>query len=134
MLHVRRLLRGLTGLGTGKAVLTGVRNLEGRIGSAAYDSQKEMFYEHFATFYPQHFHGTGDLYASVLTGALTRGLELPESMGLAVEFGAGWARGTRGEPDRRGGGVNCGEAIPYLVDRLRAKQEEPGSPILRYGI
>ena len=82
MLHVQRLLRGLTGLGTEKAVLTGVRNFEGRIGSAAYDSKKEMFYEHFATFYPQHFHGTGDLYASVLTGALTRGLELPESMGL----------------------------------------------------
>ena len=134
MLHVQRLLRGLTGLGTEKAVLTGVRNFEGRIGSAAYDSKKEMFYEHFATFYPQHFHGTGDLYASVLTGALTRGLELPESMGLAVDFIAECARITLRDPDHRWYGVNFEEAIPYLVDRLRLKQEEPGSPILRYGI
>ena len=134
MLHVRRLLRRLTDLGAKKAVLTGVRNMEGRIGSAAYDSREELFYEHFATFYPEHFHGTGDLYASVLTGALTRGVELRESMGLAVDFIAECARITLRDPDHRWYGVNFEEAIPYLVDRLRAKQEEPGSPILRYGI
>ena len=134
MLHVHRLLRRLTDLGAKKAVLTGVRNMEGRIGSAAYDSREGRFYEHFATFYPEHFHGTGDLYASVLTGALTRGLELRESMGLAVDFIAECARITLRDPDHRWYGVNFEEAIPYLVDRLRAKQEEPGSPILRYGI
>ena len=104
MLHVRRLLRRLTDLGAKKAVLTGVRNMEGRIGSAAYDSREELFYEHFATFYPEHFHGTGDLYASVLTGALTRGLELRESMGLAVDFIAECARITLGDP------ISCRQA------------------------
>lgn len=134
MLHVRRLLRKLTSLGTKQAVLTGVRNAEGRIGSAAYDSETEIFYEHFAAFYPMQFHGTGDLYASVLTGALTRGLKLSEAMGLAVDFIAECARITLRDPDHRWYGVNFEEAIPYLVDRLRAKQQEPGSPILRYGI
>ncbi|MBP3879832.1 MAG: pyridoxamine kinase [Lachnospiraceae bacterium] len=133
-LHIRELLRRLTGLGAGKAVLTGVRNAEGRIGSAAFDLQTEMFYEHFAAFYPMHFHGTGDLYASVLTGAMTRGLALSEAMGLAVDFIAECARITLRDPDRRWYGVNFEEAIPYLVDRLRAIQEDPDSPILRYGI
>ena len=35
---------------------------------------------------PQEFHGTGDVFTSVLTGALVRGASLPEAARQAVDF------------------------------------------------
>ena len=35
---------------------------------------------------PEHYPGTGDIYASVLTGAMIKGDTLPVSMAKATEF------------------------------------------------
>ena len=43
---------------------------------------------------PREFHGTGDVFASVLTGALVRGAALPEATRQAVEFVRACAQAT----------------------------------------
>lgn len=45
------------------------------------------------------FHGTGDLYASVLTGALVKGKSLQESAQLAAEFTSLCAVRTASQPE-----------------------------------
>ncbi|MBP5209961.1 MAG: bifunctional hydroxymethylpyrimidine kinase/phosphomethylpyrimidine kinase, partial [Clostridia bacterium] len=58
----------------------------------------ELFsYEHDRI--PVSFHGTGDRYASVVTGALMRGLDLPAALTLACDHTAETIRATLSDQD-----------------------------------
>ena len=70
---------------------------------------------------PQSFHGTGDIFASVLTGSLVRGLEFEKAYSLAADFVVESIRQTLGEREYNWYGVNFEQAIPYLVRRLEKK-------------
>ncbi len=70
---------------SGKAVvLTGVAEREGMTGAAVFDGQQVTFLEHKKC--PGSFHGTGDMFASVLTGRLLRGDTLTEAAEKAGRF------------------------------------------------
>ena len=74
-------------LATKKVVLTGVYFDDEACGAAAYDNGDV----HFALKkrVPGKYHGTGDLFASVLTAALVSGKPLDIATDIAVEFTAG---------------------------------------------
>jgi hypothetical protein len=67
------------------------------------------------------FHGTGDLFASVLTGGLVRGWSLAEAAGLAADFVSRCAQRTREEAPRREG-VDFEPLLWRLGQRM---EEEP---------
>lgn len=67
-------------------VLTGVSLTEGQIGAGYFDRITGTTGFAMAHQEPAHFPGTGDLFASVLLGALMRGDELPGSVRQAVDF------------------------------------------------
>lgn len=71
-----------------KIVLTGVYfSEEGKgYGAAAYDKGKIYFA--FDEKIPGNYHGTGDLFASVLTAALVNGNTLEQAVKAAVKFTA----------------------------------------------
>lgn len=85
----RRALEAAEQLGlNGKrsVVLTGVSSSERSTGAACFDAntgKKELIETQRI---PQDFYGTGDVFASVLTGALVRGENLPCAVRRAVEF------------------------------------------------
>ncbi len=67
-------------------VLTGITTREGQIGAAYYDATNNTADIHFESFVGQEYHGTGDLYTSVLLGSLLHGLPLAGAVRAASVF------------------------------------------------
>jgi len=83
--RARSMLRSLAELGCKRPVLTGVRR-GSEHGAVAFDSVNNEFTSAFCQHVDRQMHGTGDIFASVFTGAVTLGKELGEALGLAVRF------------------------------------------------
>lgn len=72
--------------GQRSVALTGVSLAPGQTGAMCFDAGTGRT-EAVQTEYVAHeFHGTGDVFASVLTGALVRGASLAEAAARAAEF------------------------------------------------
>ncbi len=78
-------LKALTDIGCGTAVITGIRNGEMH-GTVAYEKSTGSFFEAYRKHVPEQMHGTGDIFASVLSGALIRGASLAHAIRIAVHF------------------------------------------------
>lgn len=63
---------------------------------------------------PGSYHGTGDIFASVVTGAMAKGSSLERAQKLAVDFTLESMRKTMEDPERRCYGVNFEEALTTL--------------------
>ena len=72
--------------GRRSVVLTGVSLQPGKIGAACFDRETGQVALIQTDFAGRAFHGTGDLFASVLTGALVRGETLCQAAERAAEF------------------------------------------------
>ena len=103
------LVRALSLQGQRSVVLTGYAAAPGQVGALCYDRDTRQVEAVQTARVPQDFPGTGDLFASVLTGALTRGAPLLQAARTAVDFvgscvarsvaeGAGAAEGVGVEP------------------------------------
>lgn len=72
--------------GTRSVVLTGVTLKKGEIGACLFDRGSGVTEFLFDRFIVKEFHGTGDVFASVLTGALVQGRSLRDAVRLAEVF------------------------------------------------
>lgn len=79
-------MRELSGGGKRSVVLTGLSMSEGKIGPGWLDAGTGQSGVMSFPFIGMQYHGTGDLYASVLTGAILRGASFEASVRLAAEF------------------------------------------------
>lgn len=84
--YVKDILVKLSGLGCRIPILTGIHCGSDRQGAAAYDSETGEFYFALNRNIDQVFHGTGDIFASVFTGAVTLGKSVGEALELSVNF------------------------------------------------
>lgn len=82
--YISKLLADLAKLGAGKIILTGVSYREGYTGVVVYDGGKIHYYEH--ELIDRICHGTGDVYASVFTGALLRGHSVESAAQIAADI------------------------------------------------
>ncbi len=100
----RRWAEALSRDGRRSVVLKGVSLAPGTIGAVCFDRDSGQTGFVSAPLAPGAFHGTGDLFASVLTGALVTGKTLSAAAQLAADFTALCARRTaeRGLPEREG--------------------------------
>lgn len=80
--------------GTRSVVLTGVSLREGEIGACVFDRADGRTEFVFDEFISKEFLGTGDVFASVLTGALVKGAPLREAARQAAAFVRECARQT----------------------------------------
>lgn len=117
----RRCCKALSRNGRRSVVLTGVSLTESSIGAACFDRETGRVDFTAAPLVPDAFHGTGDLFSSVLTGALARGWTLAEAAQLASEFTSQCARRTLAEAAPRREGV----AFEPLLWQLGQRMEEP---------
>lgn len=118
--YIREMLERLLDLGCGTAALTGVSFEPGRLGVAYLDRDgKEFFY--FTKQCPQSYHGTGDIFASTVTGGLMRGLDLGESLSLAADYVAACIDATAASEEPRWYGAEFETVIPELCRMLRAR-------------
>ena len=125
--YLKKILRDIAALGAKKIVLKGVefpedqpnfKNVAGKIGIVAYDAEKDVFTSYFHEKVDQTFHGTGDIFASVFTGAYLRGLTLEESYSLAADFVVEAIKETMSHENHNWYGVDFEAVFPYLVKRL----------------
>ena len=71
--YVKDVLRKLSSLGCRTPVITGIHYDDKLQGAAAYDSAADKFYFSFDRNVNYRFHGTGDIFASVFSGACALG-------------------------------------------------------------
>ena len=72
--------------GKRSVALTGMSEAPGRTGALCYDARSGSLETIQTDFVAHPLLGTGDIFASVLTGALVKGKTLPEAARQAVEF------------------------------------------------
>ena len=125
--YLKKILKDIAALGAKKVVLKGVefskdqpsfKNVLGKIGIVAYDAEKDAFSSYFHEKVDQNFHGTGDIFASVFTGAYLRGLTLEESYSLAADFVVEAIKETMKQENHNWYGVDFEAVFPYLIKRL----------------
>ena len=83
---LRRLTEELSLGGTRSVALTGASLEAGKTGAMCFDARTGRTQAVQTDFIVHPLHGTGDVFASVLTGALLRGRSLAEAAEQAVEF------------------------------------------------
>lgn len=121
---IQDILVALSALGAKQVALTGVSFSPDQLGVMAYDAETGTFFSYYNEKMPASFHGTGDVFASVVVGAMARGHTLWEALPLAVDYTLESIRKTIADPARQWYGVNFEEAIPMLTTRLSEKAHE----------
>lgn len=84
--EIEELLRALSDMGPRYSVITGVSFEPGKIGAGCYDSETDEFTYYFADYIDKIYHGTGDIFSSVVVGNLVNGKSVYDSLKLASEF------------------------------------------------
>lgn len=119
MEYAEDILRKLVGLGCSTPILTGVDFGDGREGAAAYDSVNDCFYYSFRNHIDCRCHGTGDIFASVFTGAVALGKTLRQALDISVNFTADCIEMTLPEKDEMWYGCAFELCIDKLLDYIR---------------
>ena len=112
---VRGLLTKLVNAGCKFPVITGVTLDNGSFGFIGLNSENGEFISYGTTKVPYKSHGTGDVYASAFTGALTLGKSVHTALKIATDFTAASIRNTYEDPDSVNYAVNFEAEIPYLL-------------------
>ena len=82
--YIDALIDGLLALGARNVIITGVAYREGKTGVVVVENGVYTHYEHDKLGNPCH--GTGDIYASAFTGALTRGKSACDAARIAADY------------------------------------------------
>lgn len=116
--YIEDILRRLSFLGPAMVVLTGVAFNDDELGCAVYCRDTDEIFYSFSMKYPGIYYGTGDLFASALTGAYMRGKSISESAEIALEFtNAAIGRTYEAGTDTRLG-VNFEQGIADYIKKL----------------
>lgn len=84
--EIKDLLIELSFLGPKYVVLTGVSFNENKLGVMSYNKETNKFFTYFKEKVPAKYHGTGDIFASTLVGAITNSNTLEEGLKVAVDY------------------------------------------------
>ena len=115
--YIEELCRGLYGIGAKTVVLTGVSFEADKLGFAVYDGQEFKYY--FNKRRIRSSHGTGDVYASIFTGAVMNGYSFFDAASFAADMVCECLDIT---PEDHWYGVSFEAVIPELVRRLAEKK------------
>ena len=113
----------MAALGVKRVLLTGVSFAPDRLGAMGYDSRTGTYFTAQGRRVPASFHGTGDIFAAVVTGGLMRGMTLEQAASLAVEFVLACIDATARDPQAGWYGVEFEKALPLLCERVRELPE-----------
>ena len=115
--EIESLIHRLSSLGAKKIVLKGIEKDEKTMGIAIYDGEKDDISYYFHEKVHETFHGTGDVFASVFTGAMVRGVSFSDAASLAADFTVEAIKETMKEENYHTYGVDFEKALPYLMKR-----------------
>ena len=116
--YIQNLLIKLTDFGCKTAILTGVSFDDINLGIYGYDSINKKFFSYFSEQVPKKFHGTGDVFASTLCGALTVGKTLSDSAKLTVDYTVQCIKETIKNKEHIWYGVDFETCLPFLIKNI----------------
>ena len=116
--RVKELLVMLTDLGCPMAAITGVSLCEGRVGVMSYNAETKEYFYYDREYLPVAFHGTGDVFASTVVGAMARGRSVEEALTMAVNYTVETIACTMNDPGHHWYGVNFEATLPSLIKAL----------------
>lgn len=116
--YVKDLLAKLVKLGSKTVALTGVSLSEGKTGVMGYDSVKDEYFSYQNDLVPAVYHGTGDIFSSVVVGALMNNISWKDSLKIAADYTAETIRVTMKDPKKPWYGVDFESTIPTLIKTL----------------
>ena len=117
--YVEGLIKRLSDMTGGDAVLTGVQFSDDGIGAASYSRADGEVKYAISDKLEGSYHGTGDVFASVLTAAVVSGRSLADAAALAVRFTRDCIARTLADPDlSRRYGVNFEGGLGGLASEL----------------
>lgn len=105
-------------IGAEKIVLTGVSSRKGYYGAVCFDAKEKSTAYFEQKKVDDHFYGTGDIFASVLSAGLLNDKSLGESTDIATEFTQRTIRMSAEQNLPRRFGVCFEKNIPWLIRRL----------------
>lgn len=117
--EIKDMLIELSFLGPKYVVLTGVSFNENKLGVMSYNKETNKFFTYFKEKVPAKYHGTGDIFASTLVGAITNRNTLEEGLKVAVDYVWETINDTYKTNKKDVYGVNFETKIPYLIDRIK---------------
>ena len=82
--YINKLLKDLYALGAKNVILTGVSYEEGKIGAVYYNGTETISY--FSNKIVKSYHGTGDIFSSVIVANIVNKVDIKENLKEAVEF------------------------------------------------
>ena len=119
--QAKSLLVRLSELGPNYVVITGTPMASGSIANIGYDRQNNSFWYIDCDYVPVSYPGTGDLFASVLTGGFLTGDSLPMAMGRAAYFVERCIKTTFSYSSDTRYGVMLEKELGVLIDRQNIK-------------
>ena len=112
--YIKSLVDGFVALGIKKVVITGVKYGDGRHGAMAYDVECGEYRYLFGENMSCYFHGTGDIFSSVLCGALTKGDDVYSATQKSVDFTIACIKQTMPDRENHPYGVKFEECLHLL--------------------
>ena len=96
--EIKDYIHGLAEMGPKIVIVTSVpeNSLERKTSVIAYNKKNNRFWKVTCHFLPANYPGTGDAFASVVTGSLLQGDSLPVALDRAVQFTSLGVRATFG--------------------------------------
>lgn len=117
----RSLLVKLCELGPRYVVITGAPMATGEIANIGYDKSNNSFWIISCDYVPVSYPGTGDVFASVLTGGFLTGDSLPIAMARATYFAEQCIKTTFSYSSDTRHGVMLEKELALLTNRLNVK-------------
>lgn len=112
--YYRQLLEGLKAFGAEAVIITGVSLEEGKLGCFGVDKDGTFSCQNEKIH--RSCHGTGDLFAAVVAGAMTRGKTARQAAALAAEF---TCRVVENTPNSTPFGVEFEACLPWLWENMK---------------
>ena len=117
--EIKNMLIELSNLGPKYVVLTGVSFKNNELGVMSYNQETNKFFTYFKEKVPAKYHGTGDIFASTLVGAITNNNTIEEGLKIAVDYVWETINDTYKTNKEDAYGVDFETKIPYLIDRIK---------------
>lgn len=115
--QARSMLVRLKELGPSAVVITGVTLATGEYANICFDSTHNSFWKCTSDYIPVSYPGTGDILASVLTGALLTGDSLPMAMDRATRYVELTIKTTYGYSGETRNGVMLETTLQWLTNK-----------------
>ena len=122
--YVKEMLTALAAIGTKIPILTGVSLGEGKTGALGYDTEKNEFFHYQNDKVPAAYHGTGDIFSSVLAGAFVIGVGRTKALKIAADYTAHTIAETLKNPENPWYGVDFEATLPALHSMLRESMKK----------